>query len=127
MAEKVLRYEQSTWTRLKRLCNRPEINFSVQRAPEPRDVIWENMAVTKAEKSWLVCKTTFLGLLLMVVCFCAILFISFQKTEHIDVKLTGDDSFGDTLWLRMLSVAVSCVITFFNMSGRFAVLRLVRS
>ena len=48
IADKVMSFERSNWQRFKRIFCRPRIKFTTSRAPEPRDIIWENMAITKA-------------------------------------------------------------------------------
>ena len=84
------------------------------------------MAVSPMQKTKLVCKTTVISLIFMLVCFVIILLISFAKTVFIDEQLAGKD-FTDNLMVRSMSVAVSLVITFFNICGRNAMLRLVKS
>ena len=123
--DQVLAYERSCWTRFKRICFRPEIKFNVLQAPEPRDIIWENLVVTKWKKKCLEIKSRVFGLLFMAICFVFILGISFLKTSLIDEKLQGK-ALNGAYRLRGVSLAISMVITIFNLLGRSFITRLVK-
>jgi len=123
--DQCLAYERSYWTRFKRICFRPEIKFNVLQAPEPRDIIWENLVVTKWQKKCLEIKSTVFGLAFMALCFGCILGLSFLKTSLIDERLQGK-ALNRAYKLRAVSLAISLVITIFNLLGRSFITRLVK-
>jgi hypothetical protein len=92
--------------------------YSLERAPEPNDVFWENLNISSAVRYQYVFMTYLATFLVIGVCFGIIWGINVAKEKVANKKGEINSSL-----IQGLSVAASCVITIINMALRIVVRR----
>ena len=98
--------------------NQVGTRYSIERAPEPNDVFWENLNIKPHVRYQNVAITYFATLCVIGACFGIIYGINSAKTKLAEQKGHLNGSL-----IQGLSVLASCVITIINMALRIVVRR----